>query len=72
MSDTLLFKTFCIEQYKSKHNLSGGKTVELFDKYNVLDYLESCYDVLHTTGAQYLVEDIDLYLQAGQYLSFFA
>lgn len=66
MSDTLLFKTFCIEQYKDKHHLSGSSTVELFNKYKVLDYLESCYDTLHTTGAQYMVEDIDLYLQARQ------
>ena len=66
MRDTLLFKTFCIEQYKSRHNLSGVKTVELFDKYKVLEYLESCYNALHTTGARYIVEDIDLYLQARQ------
>ncbi len=64
MSDTLLFKTFCIEQYKHKHKLTGADTVKLFNKYGVSDYLEACYDALHTTGAEYIVEDIDLYLQA--------
>jgi hypothetical protein len=38
--------------------------MELFKKYGVLQYLEECYDVLHTTGRDYLVEDIDLFIKA--------
>lgn len=63
MSDTMLFKAFCIEQYKLAHHLSGKDTVNLFFRYGVMDYLQSFYDVLHSTGAQYLVEDIDLFLE---------
>lgn len=66
MTNTLLFKTFCIEQYKKEHKISGNETVSLFNRYDVLDYLESFYDVLHTTGAKYLVEDIDLYIRERQ------
>lgn len=66
MSDTMLFKTFCIEQYKLEHHLSGKDTVHLFFQYGVMDYLQSFYDVLHSMGARYLVEDIDLYIEARQ------
>jgi len=31
-----------------------------------LDYLGSFYDVLHSFGDQYLVEDIDLFIEARQ------
>lgn len=63
MSDTMLFKTFCIEQYKLAHHLSGKDTANLFFQYGVMDYLQLFYDVLHSTGARYLVEDIDLFLE---------
>ncbi|MCI6634732.1 MAG: DUF3791 domain-containing protein [Clostridiales bacterium] len=38
--------------------------MRLFEKYGVFDYLRTFYDVLHTTGYQYINHDIDLYLQA--------
>jgi hypothetical protein len=36
----------------------------LFKKYGVLDYLGDFYDVLHSFGWQYLVEEIDLFIDA--------
>ena len=29
------FLSFCIEQYKHKHQMSGDETVSLFDKYDI-------------------------------------
>lgn len=66
MSDTLRFKTFCIEQYKNKHNLTGEETLDIFKQYGVLGYLNSFFDVLHSTGARYIVEDIDMFIEARQ------
>lgn len=40
------------------------QVLRLFEKYGVFDYLRTFYDVLHTTGYQYINHDIDLYLQA--------
>ncbi len=67
MNDMMLFKVFCIEQYKKQHHLCGRETVQLFFQYGVLEYLQSFYDVLHTAGAAYLIEEIDLYLKSRQY-----
>lgn len=64
MSETLEFKVFCIEAYKNYHHLSGREAAALFRKYRVLEYLDACYDALHTTGKNYIIEDIDLYISA--------
>lgn len=64
MSKTLQFKAFCFEAYRADKKLTGRATMQLFKNYGVLDYLETCYDVLHTTGRQYIVEDIDGFIDA--------
>ncbi|MBQ3027557.1 MAG: DUF3791 domain-containing protein [Lachnospiraceae bacterium] len=64
MSKTLQFKAFCFEAYRADKKMTGRATMQLFKKYGVLDYLGACYDVLHTTGRQYLVEDIDGFIAA--------
>ncbi len=58
------FKVFCFEAYKAHHKLKGWQAMDLFKKYNVFDYLEIFYDVLHTTGRDYLIEDIDIYINS--------
>lgn len=50
-----------ILQYES---LTGKQTAELFRRYGVFDYLNEFYDVLHTTGYQYINHDIDIYLKS--------
>ena len=62
MEKVLEFKVFCLESYKAVHGLSGLKAYEIFIKYNVFDYITKCYDVLHSTGRLYIVEDIDDYI----------
>jgi hypothetical protein len=64
MSKTLEFKVFCFEAYRAEKKLTGRQTMNLFAKYGVLDYLGTCYDVLHTTGRAYIVEDIDVFINA--------
>lgn len=57
--DIAYFLSFCIEQYGEKHQLSGDEVVSLFDRYEVLPYLEDNFEVLHTQGHQWLMEEID-------------
>lgn len=58
------FIVFCMENYKVHQNLTGKQVAQLFAKYGVFDYIREFYDVLHTTGYQYINNDIDAYLQA--------
>lgn len=66
MSVQINFLIFCLEQYKSAKKITGKQTMELFNKYRVVDYIVSCYEALHTTGTNYIIEDIDLYIEARQ------
>lgn len=38
--------------------------MSLFKKHGVLDYLGKCYNVLHTTGREYIIDDIDAFIAA--------
>lgn len=58
------FLIYCTEQYKTAKNLTGRQVAELFSRYSVWDYIYSCFEALHTTGANYIVEDIDLFIAA--------
>ena len=60
------FMIYCTEQYKSAKKLTGKQVSDLFSRYRVWDYIYSCFEALHTTGVNYIVEDIDLYIEARQ------
>ncbi len=57
-----LFLAFCIEQYKQRHNLTGEQSMRILDQYGVLGYLEDGYEPLHTQSAQWIMEDIDEFI----------
>ena len=44
----------------------GKEVIELFKQYDITDYVLPCYEALHTTGADYIVEDMDLFIEAHQ------
>ena len=52
------------EQYKYAKKLTGRQLDEMFSKYRVWDYLYACYEALHTTSTNYIIHDIDLYIDA--------
>ncbi len=66
MSKELPFLVFCVEEYKNKKHLSGKAVADLFSKYAVCEYILSYYEALHTTGTQYIVDDIDRYIGANR------
>ena len=61
--DIALFVAFCIEQYGAAKGMSGEQVLDLFSKYGLVDYLSEFYDVLHTQGRQWLIEEIDEYIE---------
>jgi hypothetical protein len=60
------FLVYCIERYKSAKGLTGIQVSELYSKYRVWDYIYSCFEALHTTGENHIIEDIDLYIKERQ------
>ena len=57
---------FLCRDLQIRKNLNGKQVAALFTQYQVWEYLYSCFEALHTTCANYIVEDIDLYIQARQ------
>ena len=60
------FLIYCIEIYKSAKHLTGRETMQIFERYGVPEYVRSYFEALHTTGEKYIVNDIDLFIQARQ------
>ncbi|MDD2401385.1 MAG: DUF3791 domain-containing protein [Clostridia bacterium] len=64
MDDKLDFLVYCIENYKNTKQLKGKEAIELFNKYRVFDYIKASYEALHTTGKEYIIDDLDIYINA--------
>lgn len=57
-----LFIVFCIEQYKTAKGITGEEAMSILSRYGVLGYLTEFYDVLHTQGRQWLLVEIDEFI----------
>ena len=58
-TDILYFIYFCLEGYKTKHGLTGEEASVLFDKYGIKQYLSKNFDILHTQGMPWILEEIE-------------
>ncbi|MDR0790401.1 MAG: DUF3791 domain-containing protein [Bacteroidales bacterium] len=59
----MLFFAFCLEKYKDFKGLSAEETLLLFKKHNVFDFLQEGFEVLHTQGENYILQEIDLFIK---------
>jgi hypothetical protein len=62
MNKEMKFLIYCLEIYRTNKNMTGKDLMQLFEQYDVMDYILSGYGALHTTGALYIVDDIDRYI----------
>jgi len=58
----LSFKTFCIEKYADFKSIKSNKAYKLFEKHGVISMLDRDYELLHGFGFEYIVRDIDRYI----------
>ena len=56
------FIIYCIEEYRIAKRLTGRQVINIFDKYNVYDFIESSYDALHTFGGDNIVWNLQDYI----------
>ena len=64
MEEKMNFVVYCIEEYKAAKNMRGKNVINLFNCYQVIEYINNYYEALHTTGREYIVDDIDMYIEA--------
>ncbi|MDR1130542.1 MAG: DUF3791 domain-containing protein [Prevotellaceae bacterium] len=65
-SKILLFFSFCLEKYKDFANISAEETLFVFRKYGVFAFLSEAFEMLHTQGESYILDEIDLFIKARQ------
>lgn len=51
------------QEEKSTGSISFPEVSALFTRYEIWDYIYSCFESLHTTGENYIIGDIDLYIE---------
>ena len=56
------FYTFCLENYAISRRISGMRTWVLFKETGVDDYLIDNYDLLHTQGLDFIMDDIQRFI----------
>lgn len=61
---TLEFVTYCISKLADRLNLSQHEVYRRLSAADIIyGYLVPCYDVLHTFGSRYLMDDIIDYMK---------
>lgn len=53
-----IFRQFC-----STYGYSAAKANGLFNVHKIWQYIESCYDLFHTCGDEYILNDVAAVLQ---------
>ena len=43
--------------------MNGEQVLELFSQYGVTDYLSKCFEPIHTQGRQWLIDEIDEFIE---------
>lgn len=64
MSKELNFLIYCMERYRHFRGLSGAEVAKTFDKYGIYSYITKYFEALHTMGDNYIVQDIDDYINS--------
>ena len=58
------FVTFCIGNLSRRLGMSASEVYRRLKQSGILtDYIIPCYDVLHTFGKEYLMEDLTEYMK---------
>ena len=62
----LSFKAFCIEKYADYKGIPSNEVFKLFEEKGVIDMLNRDYELLHGFGFEYIVRDIDRFIEGEQ------
>ena len=62
-SEEFEFYTYCLEKYALAKGLTGLQALALFKRYKADDFLVEHYDLLHTQGTGYVIDEIDRFIQ---------
>lgn len=56
------FYTYCLEHYATLKRISGMRAWVIFKESGADDYVTNNYDLLHTQGIEYILDDIQRFI----------
>lgn len=59
IQDRAIFLSFCIEQYAKAKGMAAEDAAAMLTQYGISEHFYEFYDVLHTQGHHWLIEEID-------------
>ena len=59
LDEVLFMEARLFRMFWQKHGLAPRQALDLFETYNVWEFIESCYDSLHTSSDACALADID-------------
>lgn len=62
LKDITYFISFYIEQYMNAKGIDEDEVIATFSEYGVFDYLYDYFEVLHTQSRQWIVADIEEFI----------
>ncbi len=69
LKDITYFISFCIEQYMNAKGIDEEEVIATFSEYGVFDYLYDYFEVLHTQSRQWIVADIEEFINDRKKIS---
>ncbi len=61
--DLFLIQIRLFRLAQARWNIDEEKCSDIFNKYKIYDYIETCYDFFHIQGDEANLADIELYLK---------
>ncbi len=65
--DLFLIQVRLLRLAQLKWGISSEECVKIFDKYDIYDYISTCYEEFHTQGDETSLRDIENYLNTKGY-----
>ena len=64
LNEVLFMEVRLFRQFCEKRGLPAASVNNLFNSYGIWQFIEDCYDVLHMSGDEYILNDIGNILRA--------
>lgn len=58
----VLFKMFCIENYRERKKKTAKEILQLFSSHGVFEFLHDNFEMLHTQDTEYIIDTITTYI----------
>lgn len=63
LNEVLFMEIRILREYCERYKITMRAASEIFEKYKIWEYIEDCYASLHTSGDEYVFNEIDMVLK---------